>query len=39
MKCENALLSPDKHKKIPEEAFLSHHRELAYDLEGLALAG
>ncbi|GIN97619.1 hypothetical protein J6TS1_34890 [Siminovitchia terrae] len=31
------MLNPDNHKAIPEEAFLSHHRELPYDLEGLGV--
>ncbi|GIN22688.1 hypothetical protein J1TS3_38220 [Siminovitchia fordii] len=31
------MVCPDKHNSIPEEAYFSHHREMAYDLEPMAL--
>ncbi|GIN22376.1 MAG TPA: hypothetical protein DEO65_18750 [Bacillus bacterium] len=36
-KCENALLSPDKHKSSAEEGVLCLQQRLAYDLEGLCV--
>ncbi|HBZ08560.1 MAG TPA: hypothetical protein DEO65_01590, partial [Bacillus bacterium] len=36
-KCENALLSPDKHKTSAEEGVLCLQQRLAYDLEGLGV--